>query len=90
MKASKRPEMTPPTRPAVAMAFGEVLRSARKQKGGLSQEQLAELANMDPAYPSLLERGLRSPTLFMVIHIAVALGSRPGTIVDDVMARLPS
>jgi len=81
--------MTPLTRKSVATAFGQVLHAARTQTAGLSQEELAGEADIDRTYPSLLERGLRSPTLFTVIRIALALGARPAKIVDDVMARLP-
>jgi ribosome-binding protein aMBF1 (putative translation factor) len=45
----------------VARAFGAVLKNARSQQG-LSQEALCEGADMDRTYPSLLERGLRTPT----------------------------
>jgi len=89
MDASMEPQIILPTRNAVATVFGEVLRSARTQMGGVSQEELAEMADIDRTYPSLLERGLRTPTLFIVIRIALALGSRPGDVVDNVMARLP-
>jgi transcriptional regulator with XRE-family HTH domain len=58
----------------VARAFGAVLRNTRNRQG-LSQEALCEGANIDRTYPSLLERGLRTPTLPVVIEIAQALGS---------------
>jgi transcriptional regulator with XRE-family HTH domain len=41
------------TRSQVAKAFGSILRAARIG-AGVTQEQLAELANMDRTYPSLL------------------------------------
>lgn len=50
--------MNAPTRHKVAEAFGIVLRTVR-DAAGLSQEQLAEAADVDRTYPSLLERGLR-------------------------------
>lgn len=56
----------------VAIAFGRVLREARLQKG-LSQDRLAALADFDRTYPSLLERGLRSPTLAMILRLSQAL-----------------
>jgi DNA-binding XRE family transcriptional regulator len=76
------------TRREVAVAFGDVLRAARAQLKGLSQEDLADMADMDRTYPSLLERGLRTPSLVTVIHVARALGKRPGIMVDDVVVRL--
>jgi transcriptional regulator with XRE-family HTH domain len=39
-------------RRSVAVAFGRSLRDARK-KIGVTQEQLAELADLDRTYPSL-------------------------------------
>ena len=42
----------------VASAFGAVLGAARRD-AGFSQEHLAELADTDRTYPSLMERGLR-------------------------------
>jgi DNA-binding XRE family transcriptional regulator len=86
------PQIIPPpaflTRREVAVAFGEVLRAARAQLEGLSQEHLADMADMDRTYPSLLERGLRTPSLLTLIQVARALGKRPGKMVDDVVARL--
>ena len=60
----------------VARAFGAVLKSARTRKG-LSQNALCDAANMDYTYPSLLERGLRTPSLSVVIEIGRALGIEP-------------
>jgi len=54
----------------------------------LSQEQLAELADMDRTYPSLLERGLRTPSLLQLLSIGGALKIRPGMLVDMTAARL--
>jgi transcriptional regulator with XRE-family HTH domain len=56
----------------VAIAFGRVLREVRLQKG-LSQDRLASLCDFDRTYPSLLERGLRSPTLAMIFRLSQAL-----------------
>jgi DNA-binding XRE family transcriptional regulator len=46
----------------VGLAFGAALRAARKHKG-MTQEQLADAAGFDRTFPTLLERGLRTPTL---------------------------
>lgn len=64
----------------VALAFGRVLREARLQKG-ISQDSLASLCDFDRTYPSLLERGLRSPTLAMVLRISEALDINPSLLV---------
>ncbi len=64
----------------VALAFGRVLREARLQKG-ISQDTLASMCDFDRTYPSLLERGLRSPTLAMVFRLAEALDITPSLLV---------
>jgi len=61
-------------RQRVAVAFGKVLRELRKEKG-MSQEDLAGEAEFDRTYPSLLERGLRAPTLPVVISLAKVLNT---------------
>jgi transcriptional regulator with XRE-family HTH domain len=71
----------------VAHAFGAVLRSVRTRQG-LTQEALCESADMDRTYPSLLERGLRTPSLAMVIQIARALGVEPAQLVIETLTRL--
>jgi len=68
-------------RQKVAIAFGRVLREARKQKG-LSQEELAGEAEFDRTYPSLLERGLRTPTLTVLFQLAKVLGVSAATLVN--------
>ena len=52
--------------------FGQCLKNARTKKG-LSQEKLAEAANLDRTYISLLERGKRNPSLLCIISICRAL-----------------
>lgn len=69
------------------MAYGQVLKAARRQKG-ISQEELAALVGVDRTYPSLLERAERSPTLVIIINVALALELRPGKMIDDVAERL--
>lgn len=53
-------------------AIGSLVRKYRKIKG-LSQEKLAELCDLDRTYISLLERGLRSPTISTLSKVALAL-----------------
>jgi transcriptional regulator with XRE-family HTH domain len=79
--------MSLPTRHQVGRAFGSLLRTARNG-AGLSQEELAERANMDRTYPSLLERGLRTPSLLQLLNIGNALKIQPGMLVDMTAARL--
>jgi len=68
-------------RSKVARAFGDVLRAARKEAGGLSQEELAFRADVDRTYPSLLERGLRTPSLDALLRLARALDIAPAMLV---------
>jgi transcriptional regulator with XRE-family HTH domain len=72
--------MNAATRQQVAVAFGAVLRTAR-DAAGLSQEQLAEKADLDRTYPSLMERGLRNPTLCVILRLASAVDMDPGLLV---------
>jgi transcriptional regulator with XRE-family HTH domain len=69
---------------AVRQAFGRVLRESRQERR-LSQEVLAELADLDRTTPSLLERGLRQPTLGVVFLLGRALEVDPRELVGRVM-----
>lgn len=53
--------------------FGEVVREFRSQLA-VSQEQLAAIADLHRTYISLLERGLRNPSLTVIRRLADALG----------------
>ncbi len=52
--------------------FGLAVR-ARRIVAGLSQEMLAELAGLHPAYIGMVERGIRNPTLDVAAHLARSL-----------------
>ena len=54
----------------------------REQKG-ISQEKLAEHADLDRTYVSLLERGLRTPTLKTVFSMAEVLSVKPSAIMRE-------
>jgi transcriptional regulator with XRE-family HTH domain len=53
--------------------LGETIRTKRK-KNGLSQEQLAEKANLSTVFISRIERGKESPSVDSLVKIATALG----------------
>ena len=72
---------------AVALAFGRVLIEQRRRVG-LSQEQLAARGDLDRTTPSLWERGLRQPTLSMLLRIAGPLQVSPATLVLRTQALL--
>jgi transcriptional regulator with XRE-family HTH domain len=56
----------------LAQKFGKVIRR-RREAAGFSQEALAEEAGLHRTYISLLERGLRTPTIEVVRQLAEAL-----------------
>lgn len=66
-------------------AFGEVLRDCRS-KAALSQEQLALQSELDRTYISLLERGLRQPTLETLFRLADVLGIAAATMISRTAA----
>jgi transcriptional regulator with XRE-family HTH domain len=74
-------------RERIAVAFGRVLKTAR-EAAGLSQEALAVSARVDRTYPSLLERGLRSPTLGTLVALAPLLGIAPEALVRRTQVQL--
>lgn len=53
-------------------AIGQIISKHRKQKG-ISQEELAKSAMIHRTYVSQIERGLKSPTLYVLYHISIAL-----------------
>jgi transcriptional regulator with XRE-family HTH domain len=79
--------MNIPSQPHVARAFGEVLATCRRM-ANITQEELADRAGMDRTYPSLLERGLRQPTIGRLIAIAMALNMEPSTLVLMAVVKL--
>ncbi len=64
----------------VSVAFGRVIRRLRQERG-LPQEKVAELADLQRKYISLLERADYQPKLSTVFKLAEALGCRPSELV---------
>lgn len=58
------------------VAFGQRIRAIRKEKG-LSQENLAALADIDRSYMGHIERGEKNITLTKIYQIAKALDVSP-------------
>lgn len=58
--------------PTAAQLFGDIVRR-RRQKAGMSQEALAAEAACHPTYISLVERGLRNPSLDTMLRLAKGL-----------------
>ena len=69
----------------IPTAFGQVLRQLRT-RAALSQEALALDCGLDRTYISLLERGLRQPTLGTLFVLSERLGTRPSRMVSAVEA----
>jgi transcriptional regulator with XRE-family HTH domain len=60
--------------------FGRRLRDIRQRKG-ISQEKLADLAGLHRTYVSSVERGERNITLTTIAKLAAALGTRPAELI---------
>lgn len=67
--------------PIVAAAFGRVVKDERVL-AGISQEALAQLADVERSYFGRIERGQSQPTLGVVFRLAGALGVDPGALVS--------
>lgn len=84
---SGRAKYEHPLATAVRRAFGKVLKTCRRN-AKISQEELADRAGMDHTYPSLLERGLRQPTIGKFIAIGFALHVDPSTMMIMTLIKL--
>lgn len=62
--------------------LGEAVRCYRKQTG-LSQEKLAEKADLSPVFISLVERGVENISVDALARVAKALGVRVRDLVSD-------
>ncbi len=60
----------------VKRQFGESVRELRKA-AGLSQEELADLAELDRSYVGCIERGERNLSIENVCRLARAIGVSP-------------
>ena len=58
--------------PSISKLFGQAVRS-RRLAAGITQEKLAEHAGLHPTYISMVERGVRNPTLDASDRIAGVL-----------------
>jgi transcriptional regulator with XRE-family HTH domain len=66
--------------PAVAVAFGEVIRTERVKKK-IAQDAFALIAGIDRSYYGKLERGERQPSIGLLLRIAGGLGCSAATLV---------
>ena len=79
--------MTAVNRRRVAIAFGITLKQTRHEKG-ISQQQLAQIGGVDRTYASLLERGLRTPTITVIFRLGDALNVQPQVLVTRTLELL--
>lgn len=77
--------MSPRKKRAFAAEFGSRVR-ARRNELELTQEQLAEHAELHWTYISSVERGERNVTLLSILRIAAALGLDPSELVSGLTA----
>ena len=68
-------------------AFGVVLRAYRHDRG-LTLEQLSERVGVVHSFIHSLESGKKQPSLQMILKLAVALGIRPGDLVNATADRI--
>ncbi|WP_430317300.1 helix-turn-helix domain-containing protein [Pseudomonas nitroreducens] len=60
----------------------------RRKEAGLSQEKLAEKADIQRNYVSLLERGEYQPTIGVIFALALALSCSPSAFIAEVEATM--
>jgi transcriptional regulator with XRE-family HTH domain len=67
----------------LSKVFGDVLRELRKD-ANISQEELADMANLDRSYISILERGLKQPSLQTIFILSNSLKITPSKFIEKV------
>lgn len=55
-----------------------------RQLAKLSQEELADCANIHRTYVSQIERGLKMPTLAILFKISKALKQKPSELIQEI------
>jgi len=65
--------------PNANVTLGKIISDLRKS-AGISQEELADRASIHRTYVSQLERGLKSPTIAILVKLAKALDTTPSKI----------
>lgn len=62
--------------------FGQIVRR-RRERLALSQEELADRCGLHRTYISLLERGIKSPSLRVILLLAQGLGTPAHQLMKD-------
>lgn len=63
--------------------FGNILKEIRRDKA-ITQEKLAHECQLDRTYISLLERGLRQPTISTLFKLSLALEISPQKFIEKI------
>jgi transcriptional regulator with XRE-family HTH domain len=69
-----------------AELFGQAVRTKR-EAAGLSQDRLADAANMSQRYLRAIELGDNSPSLTAIFQLCEALDVSPSELLDEVWGR---
>jgi len=69
------------TTPQIVSRFAKRVRELRDRKG-ISQERLGEMAGLHRTYIGMLERAEKNITLVNLEKVAKALGVRPSSLID--------
>lgn len=69
-----------------AAAFGRTVRRRRREQG-ISQEELADRAGLHRTFISMIERGVRNPSLDVVYKLADALETTAAALVGEADAQ---
>ena len=83
LKSTQGFTLSMPKRNPILAAFGRNVRKRREQKG-LTQETLAEKAELDRTYISDIERGARNVSMLSIARIANALGTSISDLSRDI------
>ena len=75
--------MPTPAETKLLKQFGQNVR-AERQKKGLSQETLADMAELDRSYVGGVERGERNISLLNIIKLAKAMGVAPAHLLKSI------
>jgi transcriptional regulator with XRE-family HTH domain len=67
--------------------FGEQLRTIRNA-AGITQEELAFRTGLDRTYISLLERGIKGPSLYTFFRLCEVLGQKPEEFIAKIQSAL--
>ena len=82
-----RPSGSKTFEPDIAYAFGDVVRELRTEQG-ISQEELGHRAQIERSHMGKIERGQHLPNLALIMKLARALSTPPGSLVDRTASKL--